>query len=603
MKGWFDAFRHDGGPTLYDRANRTAVTGDYSTITFCVIFITLFVAFLIILPGIRKERFTTFTSVTISLFVGAVILVSSNGCGWHTAEEQIISSYRAFSSEKIVARLGIHIGFNHVNVTLRSSGVFNMSDRIDYNERFGWKGPDDMVEGYEAALRKGLPYPILTVAEYLSLNDEGFGWGRTYRKAGYYSCIALWAAFAAWLLMNIMLVTVPVYGGYMMLCTGGLMLLTNLLYYMNIPSRPLVIRFEDSIISFSFGWSFWLVLAAGLVVSIFGLVITLVEIAFPHKFSTVIELDYDTPYDRHIIIEESRDTKVGKRRSRFEEPISNFGSRIFRRFSKRLNGGMDGPNNDTKFGLDNPSMELDPPKSPWRYPHRTFSNGPTRPTSRSESRKSTKSVGFRDVNVYGNTLHPSSAALGPSLDTSEVETIPDVHMTPEPPIIKTSIAEPAWESDPSSSSEDEGEEIERVQNIPITTINFRTSASRQNSHESRFSRNSSLRQSQRDALEDWDEPERPERTSIVSIIKSALHMGPSSASGSAPSTSTTGSSGASTPMRRISNEEADAIHLDRTGSYMQRSALATVSAKISAAAEADRSRHSSNDDVHRVDLW
>lgn len=55
MKGWFDAFRHDGGPTLYDRANRTAVTGDVSTITFCVIFITVFVAFLIILPGIRKE--------------------------------------------------------------------------------------------------------------------------------------------------------------------------------------------------------------------------------------------------------------------------------------------------------------------------------------------------------------------------------------------------------------------------------------------------------------------------------------------------------------------------------------------------------------------
>lgn len=318
--------------------------------------------------------------------------------------------------------------------------------------------------------------------------------------------------------------------------------------------------------------------------ALFGLVITLMEIAFPHKFSTVIELDYDTPYDRHIIIEESHDTKVGKRRSRFEEPISNFGSRIFRRFSKRIN---DGPNNDTKFGVDNPSMELDPPKSPWRYPHRTFSTGPTRPTSRSESRKSTKSVGFRDINVYGNTLHPSSAALGPSLDTSEVETIPDVHMTPEPPIIKTTIAEPTWESDPSSSSsDDEGEEIERVQNMPITTVNFRTTASRQNSHESRFSRNSSLRQSHRDALEDWDEPERPERTSIVSIIKSALHMG----AGSAPSTSTTGGSGASTPMRRISNEEADAIHLDRTGSCMQRSSLATVSARISAAVDADRSR-------------
>lgn len=243
-----------------------------------------------------------------------------------------------------------------------------------------------------------------------------------------------------------------------------------------------------------------------------------------------------------------------------------------------------------KFGIDNPSMEIDPPKSPWRYPHRTFSTN--RPTSRSESRKSTKSVGFRDINVYGKTLHPSSAAIGPSIDNSEVETIPDVHsISPEPPIIKTTIAEPVWESDSSLSGEEEIDEVERVQSIPANPVNFqsqfRASASRQNSHDSRFSRASSVRQ--RNGEEgDWVEPER---TSIVSIIKSALHMTPSSATASAQSTASIGGgSGASTPMRRISNEEADAIQLDRTGSYHQRSALATVSARISAAVEADRSR-------------
>lgn len=178
--------------------------------------------------------------------------------------------------------------------------------------------------------------------------------------------------------------------------------------------------------------------------------------------------------------------------------------------------------------------------------------------------------------------------MGPSLDTSEVETIPDVHsLTPEPSIIKTTISEPVWESESSSSSEDEGDQIERVQNIVPNPINFqfRAAASRQNSQDSRVSRGSSVRQ--RTGDDDWVEPER---TSIVSIIKSALHMSPSSATVSAQSTTTTGGSGASTPMRRISNEEADAIQLDRTGSYRQRSSLATVSARISAAAEADRSR-------------
>ncbi len=71
------------------------------------------------------------------------------------------------------------------------------------------------------------------------------------------------AAFASWLLMNILSVVVPRYGGYAMIVTGGLMLQTNLIYYLMVPSRPLLIRFEQAILTFSFGWCFWLVLIAG----------------------------------------------------------------------------------------------------------------------------------------------------------------------------------------------------------------------------------------------------------------------------------------------------------------------------------------------------
>ncbi|KAF0765129.1 dual oxidase maturation factor 1 [Aphis craccivora] len=68
--------RSDGGPMFYGYSNRTPVTGDVQMITTCLVFGTIFTAFLIIFPGVRKERFTTFTTVTLSLFVGNVILSS-----------------------------------------------------------------------------------------------------------------------------------------------------------------------------------------------------------------------------------------------------------------------------------------------------------------------------------------------------------------------------------------------------------------------------------------------------------------------------------------------------------------------------------------------
>lgn len=63
---------------------------------------------------------------------------------------------------------------------------------IDFNERFSWDAAHDMGHSYRHALKRGLPYPILTVAEYFSLGQEGFAWGGQYRAAGYYASILLW---------------------------------------------------------------------------------------------------------------------------------------------------------------------------------------------------------------------------------------------------------------------------------------------------------------------------------------------------------------------------------------------------------------------------
>ena len=54
-RGWFDLFRDDGGPTLYAYSNRTSVIGDSTSITLYIVFATLFIAFFVVFPGIRKE--------------------------------------------------------------------------------------------------------------------------------------------------------------------------------------------------------------------------------------------------------------------------------------------------------------------------------------------------------------------------------------------------------------------------------------------------------------------------------------------------------------------------------------------------------------------
>lgn len=119
--------------------------------------------------------------------------VGQLGSSWHVAKQQIVAPYKAFSREKVPARLGVHIGLMHVNITLSGLPVGNWSaPDIDFNERFNWNQANDMGNSYKNALKRGLPYPILTVAEYFSLGQEGFAWGGQYRAAGYYASIWLW---------------------------------------------------------------------------------------------------------------------------------------------------------------------------------------------------------------------------------------------------------------------------------------------------------------------------------------------------------------------------------------------------------------------------
>ncbi|RWS26066.1 hypothetical protein B4U80_07132 [Leptotrombidium deliense] len=153
-----------------------------------------------------------------------------------------------------------------------------------------------MKQEYQNALAKGLPFPILTIAEYLSQSGEGFCWGRRYRLAGYYSTILLWVAFSSWILMNILLCAVPRYGVFAMQITGAIMLLANAVYAILLPRKPLSIPFEGGTLAFSYGWCFWINLIAGVIALLVGATVSIIDTLFPNKFSTILEVDYDTPY-------------------------------------------------------------------------------------------------------------------------------------------------------------------------------------------------------------------------------------------------------------------------------------------------------------------
>jgi len=54
---------------------------------------------------------------------------------------------------------------------------------------------------YRAAQFRGLPFPILWIAEYFTFDGEGIRWGRHYRQAGWYAHICMWWVLHSYFLL------------------------------------------------------------------------------------------------------------------------------------------------------------------------------------------------------------------------------------------------------------------------------------------------------------------------------------------------------------------------------------------------------------------
>ncbi|NXE92378.1 DOXA1 factor, partial [Menura novaehollandiae] len=281
----------NGSYPFYPGAN-AGFPFDTTRAVIVTVFLSMLVTFIIILPGIRgRGRLFWFLRLVLGLFVGAVVLTVQFTRDWETGWVQANTSYKSFSHVQVNADIGLHVGLAGLNVTLRGNPVNQINETINYNEHFPWEFGADYDLSYSEGLEKGLPSPILYVAEKFSTQSP-CAVHRQYRIAGHYTSLTLWLAFCTWLISILLFsMSIPLYGGHMLLLTAVLILFSLLFFFTtrNTPKCP--IHFGPVSLRTDYGESFWLTLATGLLCLLLGLGIIILNSVQPEKLKLIFNLD------------------------------------------------------------------------------------------------------------------------------------------------------------------------------------------------------------------------------------------------------------------------------------------------------------------------
>ncbi|XP_034032106.1 dual oxidase maturation factor 1 [Thalassophryne amazonica] len=283
---------------------RTPFIFSGSLLAIILVFLVLAASLLLILPGIRgRSRLFWMVRIITSLFIGAVIVALNFTSDWAEARMTTNATYKSFSSAVINADVGLHVGLYGINVTLKGNPVVQFNETINYNEMFSWH--DSIDEEYKEALEKGLPNPILYIAEKFTLGSP-CGLIFQYRYSGRYASATLWTAFCCWLVANI-LFSMPVilYAGYMMMATAAFIFFSMASFstIMNVPQCI----FSIGMYSFQteYSHSFWLALATGVLCSVIGILVVIFNFVVPEKMNEAFSVGVDSYEDEDVSFGES----------------------------------------------------------------------------------------------------------------------------------------------------------------------------------------------------------------------------------------------------------------------------------------------------------
>ncbi|XP_022048638.1 dual oxidase maturation factor 1 [Acanthochromis polyacanthus] len=278
---------------------RTAFIFSTRLLTIILVFLVVAVGLLLILPGIRgKSRVLWMFRIIISLFIGAVIVALNFTSDWAEASVTTNATYKSFSNAVINADIGLHVGLYGINVTLKGNPVVQFNETINYNEVFSWH--DTMAKVYEDALERGLPNPILYIAEKFTLSSP-CGLIFQYRYSGRYASATLWTAFCCWLIANILFsMPVIVYAGYMMLATAAFIFFSMASFstIMNVPQC--VFSIGTASFEAEYSHSFWLALATGVLCTIIGTAVVIFDFLVPEKIKEAFSVGVDSDEDDDV---------------------------------------------------------------------------------------------------------------------------------------------------------------------------------------------------------------------------------------------------------------------------------------------------------------
>ncbi|XP_055134958.1 dual oxidase maturation factor 2 [Symphalangus syndactylus] len=255
-----------------------------------LVFLALAASFLVILPGIRgHSRWFWLVRVLLSLFIGAEIVAVHFSAEWFVGRVNTNTSYKAFSAARVTAHVGLLVGLEGINITLTGTPVHQLNETIDYNEQFTWRLKENYAAEYANALEKGLPDPVLYLAEKFTPGSP-CGLYHQYHLAGHYASATLWVAFCFWLLSNVLLSTpAPLYGGLALLTTGAFALF-GVFALASISSVPLCpLRLGSSALTTQYGAAFWVTLATGILCLFLGGAVVSLHYVRPSALRTLLD--------------------------------------------------------------------------------------------------------------------------------------------------------------------------------------------------------------------------------------------------------------------------------------------------------------------------